>query len=227
MQQPLIGRGALTHGLRSVAIAEQNVEVPLGLFEIVIGQRVETIQFLRREAEGAVRGHHGPERAFHFLAVAALEDDQRGAQQRDFLIQFVDILVVGDRLQFLERARPVFAQFRSPDARERRIAFGSVLGDSVESGRCLLSLAFVGERDRGFKTGVRGFRRFLTVGLVIAPRAGRSDDQHGEDQDRRVIAPPKVRRLVAPDIFIDLMENIGHVRQTLDSARKNRADRSR
>ena len=112
VQQSLIGCGALTHGLRRIAIAQQNVEDPLGLVQIVIGQRVETVPFLRREAESAVRRHHRSERAFHFLAVAALEDDQRGAQQRDFLVQFVDVLVLGDRVQFLERARLVLTQFR-------------------------------------------------------------------------------------------------------------------
>ena len=227
MKQSSVGRGALAHRLRGVAIAQQNVEDSLRFVEIIVGERVEAIPFLGREAERAVRRHQRPERALHLLAVAALEIDQRGAQQRHFLIELVDVLVLGDRIQFRERARLVLAQFGGADARQRRIALGTVLGESVESVGGFFGFPVIREGDCSFEAGIGGLSRLLAIGLVIAPGARRGDDQHGEDQDRRLIAPPKLSSLVAPDVFIDLMENIGHLLQTLDSARKSQAGRSR
>ena len=208
MQQALIGGGALAHRLRSVAVVQHLLEHALGLVEVVVGERVESVPLLRGVAEGAVRGHQRSERALHLLAIRSFQNDQRRAQHRDLLHELVDGGVLADRRKLFEGLRPVGPGLRGADARQRGVALRSVLGDGVEGGGGLRVLAFIGERDGGLEARIGGLGALEALVLIIAPGARRGDDEEGGDENRRLVSPPEFGGPVPADVLVNFLKNI-------------------
>ena len=87
--------------------------------------------------------------------------------------------------------------------------------DLVETAVRLVELAALKAGDRRLELVSGGLLRLFALIPPVAEAARREDDQRRAGHDQVLVFLPEFRRLVAPDLLVDFLKDIGHYRGDL------------
>ena len=199
---------------RRVLVGHDLVEILAGALVVARLQGGEAEQFAGIGGQNVARREEGIEPGLQVIARQAVDAKQADAQARHVAQERGQGRVGRQRFECLHALLTIgLGRLRGrPEARERGVAAGCVLGDCGE-GRLGLRPSCLSWRVEGLPRSARPQPRTCPPAILVGRPAGcRQHDQDRQADEFVAVLFPGVQRAVTANVLVDLAKNIGHGR---------------